>query len=64
MHAETMYMLARLHQAELLREAENERLVRRAGRPKGPATIDAVRFRQRVTRLFGPSWRSTRPAGA
>lgn len=64
MHAETMYMLAKLRQAELLQQAEHERLVRRAGRPKGPSTIDAARFRQRVTRLFGPSWRSSRPAEA
>jgi len=63
MHPETMYELAKLRIAEDLRQAERERLVRRAGNPK-PATIDAARLRAKVGRLFGTSWPSTRPAGA
>jgi hypothetical protein len=64
MHPETMYELAKLRQAEMLQQAERERLIRRAGNPSRPGTIDAARFRQRVTRLFGPAWRTTRPAQA
>lgn len=62
MHPETMYVLAKLQIAENLRQAERERLVRQAGASTRPPTIDAARFRQRVTRLFGPGWRTPRPA--
>jgi hypothetical protein len=52
-HPETMYELAKLRMAEDLRIAEHERLVRRAGEAKASGAIDAVRFRDRLTRLFG-----------
>jgi len=63
MHPDTMYELAKLRIAEDLRTAEHERLVRRAGTPR-PPIIDAARFRQRVNKLFGQGWPTTRPAGA
>jgi hypothetical protein len=63
-HPETLYVLAKLRIAEDTRNAERARLVRSAGGPPRPATIDASRFRQRVARLFGPGWPNTRPAGA
>jgi hypothetical protein len=63
MHPDTMYELAKLRIAEDIRTAEHERLVRQAGTSKSP-TIDAARFRQRVSRLFGQSWPNARPAGA
>lgn len=63
MHPDTMYELAKLRIAEDIRTAEHERLVRQAGANKRPS-IDAARFRQRVTKLFGQGWPSTRPAGA
>ena len=52
-HPETMYELAKLRMADDLRIAEHERLVRRAGAAKPSGTIDAVRFRDRLTRLLG-----------
>lgn len=55
---EHMYELARLRMDENLRQAERERLVRRAGSPTPSGTIDAVRFRDRVARLFGGAWTS------
>ena len=63
MHPETMYELAKLRIAEDLRQAERERLVRGAGKPK-QTTIDSARFRQKIGRLFGAGWPSARPAGA
>ena len=63
MHPEIMYELAKLRIAEDHRQAERERLVRRAGSPK-PASIDAARLRAKVGRLFGAGWPSARPAGA
>jgi hypothetical protein len=67
MHPDTMYELAKLKIADELCSAERERLVRQAGETKR-TTIDAVPFRERVSRLFG-GWPSTnadsiRPAGA
>lgn len=51
-HPETMYELAKLRMAEDQRIAERQRLIRHAGdQPSG--AIDAVRFRDRLTRLFG-----------
>jgi hypothetical protein len=64
MHPEIMYELAKLRIAEDLQYAERQRLVRRAGNPKGPSSIDAVKFRERVSRLFGPGWRTSGPAEA
>ena len=53
MHPETMYDLAKLRMAEDLRAAERQRLIRRAAADKPSGAIDAVRFRDRLTRLFG-----------
>ncbi len=55
-HPETMYELAKLRIAEEHRRAERERLVRQAGAERGSGAIDAVRFRDRLTRLFGTIW--------
>ena len=62
-HPETMYELAKLKMAEDLRYAERERLVRQAGSARPDGAIDSVRFRERLTRLFGAIWPST-PDGA
>jgi hypothetical protein len=67
MHPDTIYELARLKIADDNRIAERERLVRQAGEAR-QTTIDAVPFRERVSRLFG-GWprtdaASNRPAGA
>jgi hypothetical protein len=53
MHPETMYELTRMRMAEDLRAAERQRLIRRAGAEKASGAIDAVRFRDRLTRLLG-----------
>jgi hypothetical protein len=58
-HPETMYELAKLRMAEDLRMAEHERLVRRAGESHPSGAIDAVKFRDRLTRLFGAVWPAT-----
>ena len=58
-HPETMYELAKLKMAEDLRYAERERMVRQAGSARPSGAIDAVRFRERLTRLFGAVWPST-----
>ncbi len=55
---ETMYELSTLRMAEDRRMAERERLVRRAGADHASGAIDAVRFRDRLTRLFGAVWPS------
>ncbi len=57
-HPETMYELAKLRMAEDQRLAERERLIRHAGEAKASGAIDAVRFRDRLTRLFGAVWPS------
>lgn len=62
-HPETMYELAKLRMAEDLRDAERRRLIREAGSTRASHAIDAVRFRDRLTRLFGPIW-PARPAGS
>jgi hypothetical protein len=57
-HPETMYELAKLRIAEDLRQAEHERLVRRAGAGRSSGAIDSVPFKERLTRLFGTLWPS------
>ena len=59
-HPDTMYELAKLRMAEDLRIAERERLVRRAGADHPSGAIDAVRFRDRLTRLFGAVFPTSR----
>jgi hypothetical protein len=63
------YELAKLHIDDLLREAEQERLAKQAaaGRRAGLDPVDAVGFRERLSRLISalpvvPS--GPRPAGA
>jgi len=53
LHPETMYELAKLRMAEQHREAERERLIRQAGSTRPTGAIDAVRFRDRLSRLLG-----------
>ena len=55
-HPETMYELAKLKMADDQRQADHERLIRHAGEAKASGAIDAVRFRDRLTRLFGAVW--------
>jgi hypothetical protein len=52
-HPETMYELTKMRMAEDLRQAERDRLIRRAGEDRASGAIDAVRFRDRLTRLLG-----------
>lgn len=59
-HPETLFELAKLKMAEDLRQADRERLVRRAGETRSSGTIDAVPFRERLARLFGVEWPSRR----
>lgn len=63
-HPETLYELAKLRMAEDLRQADRERLVRRAGETRSSGSIDAVPFRERLARLFGVSWPSARDGAA
>ncbi len=63
-HPETMYELAKLRIAEDLRQAEHERLVRRAGASRSSGAIDAVPFRERIARLFGTAWPAARGGAA
>jgi hypothetical protein len=58
-HPLVMYELAKLRIAEDHRFAERERLVRQAGSTRPSGAIDAVRFRERLTRLFGAIWPTT-----
>ena len=53
-----LYELAKLHIADDLRQAERDRLVRQAG-SRSDGAIDAVPFRERLSRLFD----TVRPAG-
>ena len=57
-HPETLYELAKLRMAEDLRQADRERLVRRAGETRSSGSIDTVPFRERLARLFGVAWPS------
>lgn len=63
-HPETMYELAKLRMAEQQRDAEHERLARLARTTAPSGAIDAVRFRERLTRLFGSIWPSTQGGAA
>jgi hypothetical protein len=58
-HPMIQYELVRHQIAEELRNAERERRIRRAGSPTASGALDAVRFRDRITRLFGAIWPST-----
>ena len=62
-HPLVMYDLAKLKIAEDLRQAERDRLLRRAGESRHTA-IDAVPFRERLSRLFGPIMPTGRPGAA
>jgi len=66
-HPLLMYDMAKLKIAEDLRQADRERLIRQAGEARR-STIDAVPFRERLTRLFGTVWpaagNGAAPAGA
>jgi len=62
-HPLVMYDLAKLKIAEDLRQADRERLVRRAGENRHNG-IDAVPFRERLSRLFGPIFPTGRPTGS
>ena len=59
--------LAKFHIADLMRDAEQDRLARQLRQASHP-TIDAVGFRERIGRLLGsfPTLRddSPKPAGA
>ena len=57
-HPETMYELTKMRMAEDLRQAERDRLVRQAG-SRSDGAIDAVPFRERLSRLF----ETVRPVG-
>ncbi|HEY4752249.1 MAG TPA: hypothetical protein VIH37_03120 [Candidatus Limnocylindrales bacterium] len=52
-HPEIAYQLAKQKREEDAQFAERERLIREAGKTRPSGAIDAVRFRDRVQRLFG-----------
>jgi hypothetical protein len=62
-HPLLMYDLARLKNADDLRRADHDRLVREAGAPPF-GRIDTVPFRERLTRLFGVVWPSANDGAA
>ena len=65
-HPLVMYELAKLRIADDLRQAERDRLIRQAGYSADGA-IDAVPFRERLSRLFDsirPTARPNATAGA
>jgi hypothetical protein len=55
-HPLFMYELAKLKVADDLRWAEQQRLAQLARAPEPSGSIDAVPFRERLTRLFGTVW--------
>jgi hypothetical protein len=55
-HPETMYEMAKMRMAEAQQDADRQRLVRQAGSVRRSGAIDSVRFRDRITRLFGTIW--------
>jgi len=57
-HPELMYDLAKKQMAERLEVAERERMVRRAGASRPSGAIDAVPFRERLSRALGALWPS------
>ena len=61
-HPETMYELTKLRMAEQQRDADRQRLIREAGSLRRSGPIDSVRFRDRISRLFGTIW-PTSPSG-
>lgn len=63
-HPILLYDQAKLKIAEDIRWAERERLVRQAGASRHDGSIDAVPFRERLSRLFGGTWPTTRGAAA
>jgi len=64
LHADLMMDMAKLRMAEQQRDADLQRLVRQAGETRRSGAIDAVRFRERLTRLFGTIWPATPAGGA
>ena len=63
-HPIVQYELVKLKMAEELRQAEHARQVRLAGSARQARTIDSVRFRERVARLFGAAWPVARGGSA
>jgi hypothetical protein len=63
-HPLVMYDLAKLRIAEDLRQADRDRLVRQAGAARNDRSIDAVPFKERIARLFGPVFPTNRPGTA
>jgi hypothetical protein len=63
-HPVALYMLAKIRIDDDLAQAERERQVRRAGSPRPAGRIDAVRFRDRLARLFGNVGPSLTGAGS
>jgi hypothetical protein len=63
-HPLVMYDLAKLRMAEDLRQADRDRLVRQAGASRADRSIDAVPFKERIARLFGPVFPTGRPGAA
>jgi hypothetical protein len=68
MQGTAMYTLAKLRIDELQREAERDRLARRARDVRSSGAIDAVGYRERLGRILGGfpplGTRGPRPAGA
>jgi hypothetical protein len=63
-HPIILYDLAKLKIAEDIRQAERDRLVRQAGASRRDGSIDAVPFRERLSRLFGGARPTARGASA
>ena len=61
-HPETISALARIRMDEAQRDADRQRRIRVAGSVRRSGAIDSVRFRDRMTRLFGTIW-PTSPSG-
>ena len=61
-HPETISALARIRMDEAQRDADRQRRIREAGSVRRSGAIDSVRFRDRMTRLFGTIW-PTSPSG-
>ena len=61
-HPETISALARIRMDEAQQDADRQRRIREAGSLRRSGAIDSVRFRDRISRLFGTS-RPTTPTG-